>query len=104
MTLQDAYQICPAIRIITLNDLNQAAQRVLGNKSFRIDFNKTFYEQGFDDLSCVEIIMELENKLNITIYDEVASFIVSEHSKPDFLLQEWRESQLNKILNDKEGI
>ena len=100
MTLQDAYEICPAIKIITLDDLNRAAQKVLGDKSFKFDFHKTYYEQGFDALNCVEIIMELENKLNIAIHDEVADLIISEHFKPDFLLQEWRESQINKILND----
>ena len=47
---------------------------------------------------------ELEKNLNIVIFDEVADFIISENSKPDFLLQEWRESQINKILNDKERI
>jgi acyl carrier protein len=100
MTLQEAYQICPAIKVITLDDLTKAAQKVSGDKSFKLDFTKTFYDQGFDGLNCVEIIMELENKLNISIHDEVADFIVNEDSKPDFLLQEWRESQINKILND----
>lgn len=100
MTLQDAYQICPAIKIITLDDLTQAAQKVSGNKSFKFDFLKTFNEQGFNALNCVEIIMELESTLNITIYDEVADLIISENVRPDFILQEWRESQLNKILND----
>jgi len=100
MTLQEAYQICPAVRTVTLDDMLQAARKVSGNKSFNFDFTKTFYEQGFDQLMCVEIIMELENKLNISIYDEVVDFIVNENSKPDFLLQEWRESQINKILND----
>jgi acyl carrier protein len=100
MTLQDAYQICPAIKKITLDDLNKATQKVSGDKSFKFDFHKTYYEQGFEELNCVEIIMELESKLDITIYDEVADFIISENVRPDFLLQEWRESQINKILND----
>jgi acyl carrier protein len=100
MTLQEAYQICPAIRVITLDDLTQAAQKVSDNKSFKFDFHKTYDEQGFDVLNCVEIIMELESTLNITIYDEVADLIISENVRPDFLLQEWRESQINKILND----
>jgi len=100
MTLQEAYQICPDIRIITLDDLTRAAQKVSGYKYFKFDFHKTYYEQGFDTLNCVEIIMELESTLNITIYDEVADFIISENVRPDFLLQEWRESQINKILND----
>lgn len=100
MTLQDAYEICPAIKTITLDDLNRAAQKVSGDKSFKFDFHKTYYEQGFDALNCVEIIMELESTLNITIYDEVADLIISENVRPDFLLQEWRESQINKILND----
>lgn len=100
MTLQEAYQICPEIKIITLDDLNRAAEKVSGDKSFKFDFHKTYYEQGFDALNCVEIIMELESTLNITIYDEVADLIISENVRPDFLLQEWRESQINKILND----
>ena len=100
MTLQEAYQICPAVRTITLDDMLQAARKVSGNKSFKFDFTKTFYEQGFDALNCIEIIMEIENKLNISIHDEVADFIANEASKPDFFLQEWRDSQINKILND----
>jgi len=104
MTVQEAYKICPDIRKITLSDLNRAAQKAIGsmnnNQKFKINFTKTFSEQGFDALSCVEIIMELENMLDITIHDEVADFIINVDSKPDFLLQEWRESQINKILSD----
>jgi acyl carrier protein len=100
MTLQDAFRLCPDIKKITLVDLNKVARKIKSDKSFQIDMTKTFYEQGFDELNCVEMIMELENNLDIHIYDEVASFIITENSKPDFTLQEWRERQINKIIND----
>jgi len=96
-SIEDAYSRCPDIKKITLEDLNQTARKINGND---IDLRMTFGEQGFDALNCVEIIMELEKNLNIVIFDEVADFIININSKPDFLLQEWRESQINKILND----
>ena len=97
MNLQEAYQICPSIRMITVCDLKQAAQKVSGDKSFRLDFTKTFYDQGFSELCCIEIIMELESKLDISIHDEVVDFILY---NPYFFLQEFRESKINKLLND----
>lgn len=95
--IEDAYSRCPDIKKITLKDLNQASRKINGND---IDLRMTFGEQGFNELNCIEIIMELEKNLNIVIFDEVADFIININSKPDFLLQEWRESQINKILND----
>jgi acyl carrier protein len=96
-SIEDAYSRCPDIKKITLQDLNIATNKINGNN---IDFTKTFGEQGFDQLNCIEIIMELEKNLNIVIIDEVADFIININSKPNFLLQEWRESKINKILND----
>lgn len=100
MTLQEIYKICPDVKLIGLDNLIEFAKKVSGDDSFQLDLTKTFGEQGFDELDCVEIIMKLENKLNISIHDDVADFIVSIDSKPDFLLQVLRENQINKILND----
>lgn len=97
MTLQEAYKICPDIKKITLSDLTEATRKCASDPSFTLDITKTLDEQGFDELDCVEIIMEIERVLNINIHDDVFDFIVG---KPTFLLQQWREIQINKILND----
>jgi len=34
-----------------------------------IDFNKTWKEMGYDELDVIEIVMELEKRLNIEITD-----------------------------------
>jgi acyl carrier protein len=47
-----------------------------------LDMNKTWNDNGFDDLDCVELIMELEKRLNIAISDDVADAFITGSSKP----------------------
>ena len=62
-------------------------------------FNKTFGDQGFDDLDCVELIMDLERELNIVINDDIAEQIVSAEIMPNLFLSEWRNDKIDKIIN-----
>jgi len=98
MTIQDAFKICPDLKKISMIDLTNIMRDISDDENLQIDINKTFEEHGFNIIDCIEIVMRLENKLRISINDDVADSLFSECSKPDFLIQEWRESQINKIL------
>lgn len=60
--------------------------------------NKTWSEMGLDELDLVELIMEIELKLDIHIPDELCQIIID--NKPQIFLEQHREDQLNKILDE----
>ena len=52
---------------------------------------------GFDDLDCVEMIMELEKKLDIHITDEVADAFVNGKNKPFNVSQYNRNKKIEDL-------
>lgn len=98
-TLEEAYLRCPDIKKITFNDLNKICYKI---KRKKINIRKSFIEQGYDELDCIEIAIELEKLLNIQLTDEVVEFIFSPNSIPDFVLQSYREEKINEILKGLE--
>ena len=79
MTIEEMVQQCPGLVKVTVPVMNEVAIKVMGEP---LNFNKTYDEMGFDDLDCVEMIMELEKKLDIYITDEVADAFINGKSKP----------------------
>ena len=100
LSIEQAYKECPDLEKITYNDLNGAFSQILYEFD-RIDFTKTFGEQGFDELDCVELVMYLESKLNISITDDVFDFVFNVDSNLYFIISIWRNQKINEILNDK---
>lgn len=74
MTEQEMIKRCPNIVKVTPEILMEIAKEKF---NIEIDFNKDWQDNGFDDLDSVEVIMELEKRLNIVITDDVADAFIS---------------------------
>jgi acyl carrier protein len=64
---------------------------------FEIDFNLTYEENGFDDLDCIEFAMEIEKRLDITIWDEVVELLFDNKKKPPRFTEYWRNKKLDDL-------
>jgi len=74
MTESEMIKRCPDIIKITPDIFMEIAKEKF---DIEVDFNKTWGDNGFDDLDSVEMIMELEKRLNIVITDDVADAFIS---------------------------
>ena len=82
MTEDEMIKRCPDIVKVTTQVINQVAVKIVGQE---LDFSKTLSDNGVDDLDGVEMIMELEKKLNIVIFDDVADAFI-QGKPPQFVL------------------
>lgn len=96
-SIEQAFIECPGLDKITYNIFNDIFKEI---SNVEIDFKKTFEEHGFSELDCVYLVMKLESKLDINIKDNVSDFIFDINSKPDFLLQSFRNEKIDSILNN----
>ena len=94
MTIQEMVQRCPGLVKVTTSVMNEVAIKIIGEP---LNFNKTYDEMGFDDLDCVEMIMELEKKLDIHITDEVADAFVNGRNKPFNVSQYNRNKKIEDL-------
>jgi acyl carrier protein len=74
MTPEEMIKRCPDMVKVTPDIMMEIAKEKF---DIEIDFNKTWGENGFDDLDSVEVVMELEKRLNIVITDDVADAFIS---------------------------
>jgi acyl carrier protein len=74
MTPEEMIKRCPDMVKVTPDIMMEIAKEKF---DIEIDFNKTWGENGFDDLDSIEVIMELEKRLNIVITDDVADAFIS---------------------------
>jgi acyl carrier protein len=74
MTPEEMIKRCPDIVKVTPDIMMEIAKEKF---NIEIDFNKDWQDNGFDDLDSVEVIMELEKRLNIVITDDVADAFIS---------------------------
>lgn len=84
----------PQLNKITEQMMNEVTLDKLG---VILDYNKSFYENGFDDLDCVEVVMELEKKLDIVVSDEILSILFNTYNKPPRFQQYWRNKKLENL-------
>ena len=94
MTIDEMVKKCPGLVKVTVDVMNEVAIKIMGEP---LNFNKTYGEMGFDDLDCVEMIMELEKRLDIYISDDVADVFVNGSNKPFNVSQYNREKKLNSL-------
>lgn len=92
MTEDEMLQRIPDMIKITPELMNELTINKIGQP---LDFNKTFAQNGFDDLDGVEMIMELEKRLDIVITDEVADAFVN--GKPPQFLQYNRNKKIEQL-------
>lgn len=96
MTIEEMVQKCPGLVKVTPSVMDEVAIKIMGEP---LDFNKTYGEMGFDDLDCVEMIMDLEKRLDIYITDEVADAFINGKSKPFNVSQYNRNKKIENLLN-----
>ncbi len=92
MTEQEMIKRCPDIVKVTPELMREIASEKFG---IEIDFNKTWQDNGFDELDGVEMIMELEKRLDIVITDSVADSFISK--KIPIFRSYLRNEKLNQL-------
>lgn len=97
MNLMELVDKCPYLSKITESVIQEIAINKSGS---RLDFNKTFAENYWDELDCVELVMELEKILSISIDDHIADVFFGLDSKPPRFSKYFRNKNIDTILND----
>ena len=92
MTEDEMIQRCPDIVKVTPEILMELSMIKM---NLSLDMNKTWNDNGFDDLDCVELIMELEKRLNIAISDDVVDAFIQ--GKPPQFLQYNRNKKIEDL-------
>lgn len=87
----------PHLGRITESMIQEIAIRKSGSQ---LDFNKTFGENYWDELDCIELVMELEKTLSIAIDDHIADVLFGIDSKPPRFAEYFRNKNIETILND----
>jgi acyl carrier protein len=62
MELEQLINKNPQLNKITEELINQIS---IEKYSINLDYNKTLGDNGFDDLDCIEMVMEIEKRLDI---------------------------------------
>ena len=63
----------------------------------KLDMNKTWSDNGLDDLDCVEFIMHIEKRLNIFITDDVADAFTRYNEKPKVFRSYLRNKKIEQL-------
>ena len=92
MTEEEMLQRVPDMIKITPQIMNEVAIKIIGQP---LDFNKTWLENGFDDLDCIGMIMEFEKRLNIIITYEVTEAFLE--GKPPQFIQYNRNKRIEEL-------
>lgn len=92
MTEEEMIKRCPDIVKVTPQIMIEIAKEKF---DIEIDFNKTWQDNGLDDLDAIEMIMELEKKLDIVIKDDVADAFVN--GRPPQFLQHNRNKRIEEL-------
>ena len=62
-----------------------------------LDYSKTYGDQGLDDLDIIEMLMNIEKELNISIHDELTDTIFNTGSYPINMTLWYREERLGEL-------
>jgi len=82
--------------------LNKISEKLINQISFEkysinLDYNKTFGDNGFDDLDCIEMVMEIEKRLDILISDDIIGLLFDVDRKPPKFKEYWRNKKLEDL-------
>ena len=94
MTEDEMIQRCPDIVKVTPEIMNEIVYNITGDK---LDMNKTWSDNGLDDLDCVEFIMHIEKRLNIFITDDVADAFTRYNEKPKVFRSYLRNKKIEQL-------
>lgn len=94
MTIEEAIIKYPQLNKITEQLVNKIALDKFGKN---LDYNKNLRDNGFDDLDCIEMIMEIEKSLDIVISDEIVEVLFDLDKNPPRFQQYWRNKKLEDL-------
>ena len=100
MTIDEIIERCPDIIKITPTVMIKASKDnhfIQGKMNIDLDLNKTFGQNGFDELDCVEFLMELEKILDISIPDDICEHLFSTNNKPPQFIQYNRNKKIEQL-------
>lgn len=95
MDLEEMIAISPGFEKVTPDLIFKIACKITGHDCF--DFDKTWYENGLDELEVIELIMEIEKVLNIAIVDTVAIEFIQNGAKPPKFTQYYRDKKIEEL-------
>ena len=93
MELEEIFINHPQLNKITERLVNDISMEKFG---ITLDYSKTLFDNGFDNLDCIEVVMEIEKRLNIVISDEIIDFLFNIDKVPT----RFKEYCRNKKLED----
>jgi acyl carrier protein len=94
MELEQILNKNPQLNKITEELLNQISFDKIG---VNLDNNKTLGDHGFDDLDCIEVVMEIEKRLDIVISDDIVDLLFNVYKKPPRFREYWRNKKLEDL-------
>jgi acyl carrier protein len=94
MTEDEMIKRCPDIVKVTPQIMNEIVYNIIGEP---LDMNKTWYDNGLDDLDCVEFIMYIEKRLDIVIPDDVAGAFTRYNEKPKVFRSYLRNKKIEQL-------
>jgi len=93
MTIDEMIERCPDIVKITPEIMIEVSNKL----NLPLDINKTWADNGYDDLDVVEMIMELEKMLDISITDDVAESFTQGGNKPPIFKSYLRDKKIEQL-------
>ena len=94
MTEDEMIKRCPDIVKVNPQIMNEIVYNIIGEP---LDMNKTWYDNGLDDLDCVEFIMYIEKRLDIVIPDDVAGAFTRYNEKPIVFRSYLRNKKIEQL-------
>jgi hypothetical protein len=84
----------PELLKLTPNILKQIS---IDSFDIKLDFHKTWAENGFGELDTIEFLLECEKSLLINISDEIADDLFGLNVKPPIFIQHIRQQKLKEL-------
>jgi len=94
MTLEKIIQDIPELGRINPDVMDKIAIRING---LPLDYNKTWSDNGYNDLDTIEMLMLLEKELNIDVPDEIVDYLFSGNVKPPKFISVIRDKKLSEL-------
>ena len=94
MTPEEMIMRCPDIIKVTPDIMIELAKT---KTNLPLDTDKTWADNGWDDLDVVELIMELEKELDIVIPDDVAEAFIQSNIKPPAFKSYLRNKKIEQL-------
>lgn len=94
MKLEEILELIPELEKLTPDFMYQLS---IDKYKTSLDFNKTWEDNGYDDLDLVEFLMEIEKVLNISVPDDIAEVLFNGGTKPPNFKSIIRDRKLDKL-------